>query len=237
METNLISGLSFVVPMYNEAGNIKEMIRVLSAAGRAFTADYEIIIVDDASTDDSAAIVKELAQKDKSLKLISLPLNTRFTGALKEGLKIACKEIVIYTDADLSIDADDIKKALPLMAEVDVLNTYSERRKGETRGRMIMSWVYNSLVNSIFRLRLRDINSSFKIFKQKVLQDLTLSSTSPFIDAEIFLKAKARGYRLGQIPIVFKDRLTGKSTMARPSVILAVFLDIIKFRFLAGGLY
>lgn len=227
----IYSSLSFVMPMYNEAEIIKESIRFVTSVAARLTDNYEIVVVDDASTDESVSIVKELAAKDKNLRLITLKENTKFAGALKQGLKNAAKEIIIYTDSDLGIDETDIKKVLSCIEDADIVNTFSQKQKGETPWRMIVSIVYNFIVNFLFRLHIRDINSSFKIFRRSAVQGMELVSTSPFIDAEIFIKAKARGCRITQTPIVFEDREGGKSTMARPSVIFAVLKDILKYGF------
>jgi len=223
--------LSFVLPMYNEAEIIRESIQAVTSIATHLTDDYEIIVVDDGSTDESVSIVEELVKKDERLRVITLEKNSRFAGALKKGLESATKETIIYTDSDLGIDEEDIKKSLPLIEDADIVNIYSKKQKGETLGRMIISIIYNLLVNFLFRLHIRDVNSSFKIFRRDVVQGMELISTSPFIDAEIFIRAKASGYRIAQTPIVFEDRTGGRSSMARPSIIFAIFRDILKFRF------
>ncbi len=221
--------LSFVLPMYNEAEIIKGTIESLTRVARGLTYDYEIVIVDDASTDGSGSIVTELAEKNNRIRLITLEKNTMFAGALKKGLQSAVKEVIVYTDSDLGIDEEDIRKALALIEKADIVNTFSQRQKGETLWRMMLSIVYNSFVNSLFKLHVRDINSSFKIFRRSALQGMELISRSPFIDGEILIRAKAAGRRIVQTPIVFKDPLTRESAMGRPSIILATFRDILKF--------
>jgi glycosyltransferase involved in cell wall biosynthesis len=227
METKTNYGISFVLPMYNEAEIIRESLEFISSVAGRLTDDYEIIVVDDASTDESLSIVEGLAKGNERLKLIALERNTRFAGALKKGLYSASKEVIIYTDSDLGIDQEDIKKALSYIGDNDIVHTFSQRQKGETLWRKITSIVYNFVVNYFFKLHLRDINSSFKIIKCNVLENIELISKSPFIDAEILMKARANGYRIVQIPIVFKDPVTGSSVMGRPSMILAVLKDII----------
>ena len=223
--------ISFILPMYNEAEIISGTIGFLTSVAARLTDNYEIIIVDDASTDKSLSIVEELAKKDERLRVIALDKNTRFAGALKKGLESAIKEIIIYTDSDLGIDEEDIKKSLSLIEDADIVNIYSKKQKGETPVRMIISIIYNFLVNLLFQLNIRDVNSSFKIFRRNAVRGMELTSTSPFIDSEIFLRAKARGCRITQTPIIFKNRAAGKSTMARPSIIFATFRDILKYGF------
>ena len=92
-------GVSFVFPMFNEADNIEETLRRVTALAAELCDDYEIVIADDASTDGSGELVDTLAAQDKRIRSIRLKVNTKFGGALKEGLKNAAKEIVVYTDS------------------------------------------------------------------------------------------------------------------------------------------
>ena len=107
--------ISFVFPMFNEAENIGETIRRITTLAARICSDYEIVIVDDASTDGSADLVDRLASNDKHIRSVRLKVNTKFGGALKEGLKTASKDIVVYTDSDLPAKEEDIKKALELL--------------------------------------------------------------------------------------------------------------------------
>ena len=106
-----LRSVSFVFPMYNEAENIGLTVNRASALAADMADDYEIVIVDDASTDGSGAVADSLAAADPRIKSIRLGRNTKFGGALKEGLRTASKEVVIYTDSDFPAKEDDIKKA------------------------------------------------------------------------------------------------------------------------------
>lgn len=224
--------VSFVFPMFNEAGNIAETIRRASSLARTLADDYEIVVVDDASTDSSGAIVDALASADTHIKSVRLKHNTKFGGALNEGLRTASKEVVIYTDSDFPAKEDDIRKALDLLDGADVVTAYSLVIKDSSLKRIVMSKVYNFLVRALFGLRLRDINSGLKIYRKKVLEGLDLRSRSPFIDVEIFAEAAKRGFSIKQYGLIFELRTQGASTISRPSVVARTFRDMLAYRFL-----
>lgn len=223
--------VSFVFPMFNEAENIAQTIRRASALGQALAGDYEVIVVDDASTDGSGDVVDRLAAADAHIRSVRLKTNTKFGGALNEGLKAASKEIVIYTDSDFPAKEEDIRKALDILDEADVVTAYSLVIKDSSLKRIIMSKVYNFLVRTLFGLRLRDINSGLKIYKKKVLQGLDLRSRSPFIDVEIFVEAAKRGFIIKQYGLIFELRTGGVSSISRLNVVARTFRDMLVYRF------
>jgi glycosyltransferase involved in cell wall biosynthesis len=225
-----LSGISLVIPMYNESKTIEDTVKKLTAMAAELADDYEIIISDDASTDGSPAIIDRIAGKNPRVKTEHLKKNTKFGGALSAGLKRAEKEVIIYTDSDLPIDFDDIKEALLLLDGGDIVTAYSKVRKGETLKRKIMSRGYNFLIQTLFRTNIKDINSGFKIYKKKVIEDMDLVSNSPFVDVEIFVRALRKNFTVKQYPIIFRYREHGKSYISRPAVIFQTLLDMLRFR-------
>ncbi len=225
-----LKSVSFVIPMYNEAGGIESTVKSIARMAEQLTEDYEIILADDASSDDSAAIADRIAAKDPRVKVEHLKVNTKFGGALKAGLKRAAKDVVVYTDSDLPITFHDVKGALSLLEGADIVTAYSRVRKGETLKRVIMSKVYNFLIQFLFKANIRDINSGFKIYKRKVFTDMDIISKSPFVDVEIFVRAIRKKFTIKQYPVIFKHREAGASYISRPAVILATIRDMLKFK-------
>lgn len=222
--------ISFVLPMFNEAENIEDTIRKVTALAGEICADYEIVVVDDASTDGSGDIVDKAGETDKHVKSLRLKKNTKFGGALKYGLKNAAKDIVVYTDSDLPAKLEDIKKALELLDGADIVTAYSLVIKDASLKRIIMSKVYNFLVRLLFGLKLRDINSGLKIYKREVVSPLELMSNSPFVDVEIFAEARKRGFKIKQYGLIFDLRTKGTSTISRLSVVARTFWDMLAYK-------
>jgi glycosyltransferase involved in cell wall biosynthesis len=223
--------ISFVIPMYNEEANIGETLLKLSALAGRICGSYEILIVDDASTDGSPSVVSRMAEADPRIRLIRLGANTRFGGALNEGLINASKDVILYTDSDLPVREEDMTKALELLDNADIVTGYSLVIKDWSLKRIIISKGYNFLVRLLFDIDIKDINSGFKIYRKKAIEGLKFMSKSPFIDAEIFAEAIRTGARIRQYGLIFDLRTKGRSNIARSDVILRSFWDMFVYRF------
>ena len=222
--------LSFVLPMYNESANILTTVDTICNIAEELTNDYEVVIVDDASTDNSAQIVQDISKTNLAIKFFRLEKNTKFGGAFSKGFKSATKDVIVYMDSDLPVGIEDIKASIPFVRENDIVTGYSKVNKGDTINRKIISGIYNLMVQTLFGLNVRDINSGYKIVKKEVVDDLDFISKSPFIDVELFIHAKKHNFKVRQYPLIFLSRTGGKSHIARIPVILATFLDMIKVR-------
>lgn len=226
-----IPGISFVFPMYNEADNIASTVDRAISLAREIAPDYEVVVVDDASTDGCGEIMDAFAARDPHVRSIRLSRNTKFGGALKEGLRAASKDIVVYTDSDFPAREEDIKKAVSMLDGADIVSAYSLVIKDSNPKRIAMSRVYNFLVQSFFGLSLRDVNSGLKAYRRPAIEGLELSSKSPFIDVEIFAEASRRGARIQQYGLIFDLRRRGRSSISRPGVIARTFWDMLRYRF------
>jgi glycosyltransferase involved in cell wall biosynthesis len=227
--------VSFVFPMYNEMDNIESAVSKAASVAKELCEDYEIIIVDDASTDGSGRLIDELASKDGHIVPIHLKVNAKFGGALKRGFKAATKEVVVYTDSDFPVKEDDIKKAMGLLDGADIVTAYSLAMKDSSLKRIVISKVYNFLMESFFGLHLRDLNSGFKIYKRDALKDIDIASASPFVDVEIFAEARKRGFKIAQYGLIFELRTKGVSTVSRPAVIARTLFDMFYYKLFREG--
>ncbi len=223
--------ISFVIPMYNESANIEVTVSKVTSLARELADDYEIILADDASSDGTGDIADRLSKADNHIVSVRLKKNTKFGGALSAGLKRASKDIIVYTDADLPVKEEDLKKGLALLNEADVVTGYSLVLKDDSLKRIVMSKVYNFLVQTLFGFRIKDINSGFKIYRSKVIKPLSLISKSPFVDVEIFAEARKRGFKIAQFGLIFDLRTKGVSTISRMSVVARTFRDMLVYRF------
>lgn len=223
--------ISLVFPMFNEGPvvdtTLKQTIEVLE---RRF-ADFEIVVADDASTDGCAERVEQWARKDPRIRLVRLPRNQRFGGAICAGLQAASKDFLVYTDFDLPVRLDSLPRLLEAFADADVLTGYSDAgAKYANWKSKVISLSYNALVRTLFGLRLRDINFGFKAIRRSAWQKMQLRSRSPFVGAELFVQAKYLGFRVKEIPVPFVQRQLGASQIRRFDVIAATMLDMVKLR-------
>lgn len=226
--------LSFVFPMYNEEDNIEEMIYRTLAVAPELSDDFEVIVVDDASTDRSREIVERIALQHPEVRCVRHPVNRKLGGALKSGFAASSKELVLYTDSDLPIDMNDIKLALPYMEEADLLIGYRLVRTEGLRRRVI-SKGYNGIIRRVFGLRVRDVNFAFKVLRRRVLEKIQLHSEGSFIDAEIILETLRHGFRMKEVGMMFYQRTAGKSSLAGTGVILKILQELWEYWRRNGG--
>lgn len=223
--------ISFVLPMFNEAENIEDTLGRISALAKEICGDYEIVVADDASSDGSGDIVDALASNDPHIKSVRLKKNAKFGGALNAGLMSASKDVVLYTDSDFPAKEEDLRGALSLLDDADIVTAYSLVIKDASLKRIVMSKGYNFLVRLLFGLNIKDINSGLKIYRRDVLEGLVLKSKSPFIDVEIFAEAVKKNFRIKQYGLIFGLRTRGSSSISRMSVVARTFWDMFKYRF------
>jgi glycosyltransferase involved in cell wall biosynthesis len=224
--------VSLVIPMFNEELNIEHAVVTARHALMAHASDYEIIIVDDASTDSSAAIVARLAHDDPKLRVIRHEHNRKLGGSLKSGFAQARKDLVFYMDADLPFDPEVLGQAMRAMwiTGADVIAGYRLDRTVEGLRRTIYSYVYNALIGVLFGWPHRDINFSFKLMKREVLETIQLESEGSLIDAELIVKARNHGFSIQQIGLDYFPRVRGTSHLSSPAVILKILRELITLR-------
>lgn len=215
--------------MYNESVGVDRTMRLALAELERDFADFEIIIADDASTDDCAAQVAAWAAREPRIRLVRLERNQRFGGALRAGLAAAGKSHLFYTDFDLQIGLDCLPAMLHEFEAADLLTGYSADQGKHANWRSaLISWGYNFSVRTLFGLRLRDINFGFKAMPKTVYDKMKLRSCSPFVDAEMFVQAQANGHTIKEVPVPFSMRQAGVSHIRRLDVIAWTFWDMLR---------
>ncbi|MCZ7652343.1 MAG: glycosyltransferase family 2 protein [Thermoanaerobaculia bacterium] len=221
--------ISLVVPMYNEAENIEHALACGTEALARYAGDWEVIVVDDASTDASAEIVARLAAAEPRLRLLRHTRNRKLGGTLRTGFAAAGKELVLYMDADLPFDPDVLGRAVRALevTRADVVAGYRLDRTTEGLMRTVYSYCYNTLIGLLFGWPHRDINFSFKLLRREVLEAIELRAEGSLIDAELIVKAKKLGFVVQQLGIDYFPRVRGASTLSSPAVILKILRELV----------
>src|SRR5215469_18602028 len=178
-------GISVVYPMFNEEENIEHAVNFAEAVLTDMASDYEILIVNDASTDRSAEIAEALARSKPGVKVFHHERNLKLGGALRTGFSKAAKELIFYCDSDLPVDLLELARAVRIMefTKSDIVSAFRFDRTAEGFVRTLYSVVYNLLIRFLFPLRVKDVNFSFKLFKREVLNKVALEAEGSFIDA------------------------------------------------------
>jgi len=222
-------GLSLVMPAYNEEANVGAAVRACAAAGAKFADDYEVVVVDDGSRDRTSERAQAEAQTDSRVRVIRLPQNRGFGGALKTGLQAAQKPHVFYTDSDLQFDLEEIARLLEHIDAVPVVVGHRIDRQDHLV-RKLNAWAWGRLQWVLFGLNVRDIDCGFKMFRREVLQAMPMHSEGAFISTEILLRARAAGHEIREVPVHHYPRKAGAPTGANLRVIGRAFRELWRLR-------
>jgi len=225
--------LTIFFPMWNEEEYLDRALTSAHEACAALIAEgeietYELLVIDDASTDATGRMADARAAADTRVRVVHHPVNRKLGGSLKTGFAEAKGELVLYTDADLPFDMDEVQKACRLMRhyEADIVSAYRFDRTGEGYVRTVYSAIYNVLVRVLFGVKQRDINFAFKLCRRRVLDAVTLKSEGSFIDAELIVRALGHGYKVVQFGVDYFPRTRGVSTLSRPTVIVKLLREM-----------
>jgi dolichol-phosphate mannosyltransferase len=207
--------LSIVLPAYNEEASLPEAIEQCRRLVELFPKLVEVIVVDDGSDDQSAAVVKKAGDEHPWLRLVAHDVNLGYGRAIRTGFAQAKGTFVFYTDADNQFDVTELAEHWPLLQDLDMLAGYRVYRY-DPFPRLVASWLYNRLVRILFRVPVRDVDCSFKVMRRSRLDAIALLATDFFIDTEIVARARKWNWRIAEVGVRHFPRRAGKTTV-RPS--------------------
>ena len=222
-----VRGITVFFPCYNEQDNVARTVERAFEVLEKLNADFEVIIVDDGSTDNTGRIADEIAGRNNRVRVVHHHPNLGYGAALQSGFKAATKELVFYTDGDGQFDIREMPPLLPLMDKADIVSCYRLNRQ-DNLVRRINGWCWTKLVCLLFGMKVRDIDCAFKLYKREIFDHVELSSIGALINAEILARAVRRGYRLTERGVHHYPRTAGRQTGGNPRVILRAFKELIK---------
>ncbi len=222
--------ISIVCPFYNEKDNLKPLLERLLATARTFSEDWEIVLVDDASTDEGSAVVEPFCLHEKRLQLIRLSYNTGLTTALYAGLQAARGDILATLDADLQNPPEEIPKLLWMLrsGETDMVTGIREKR-GDTWFKKGISKIANNIRRAVLQDTIQDTGCSLRVFRREVLK-----AFYPYKGMHRFFApvAEALGYKIKQVPVQHARRHLGISKYGLWNRLLGPLWDLIAIRWL-----
>lgn len=224
--------LTVSMPAFNEAANIPGMVADVLRVLPNLTDEFELIVVDDGSRDETAAVTQNLAAKHPEVKLVQHEVNKGYGTAVLTGLRHASKELVFFTDADRQFDLSEIEKLLAHIEAADLVVGYRAPRRDPFMRRLNgRGWSW--LVTLLFGYTARDIDCAFKLMRREViarLQDEITSGGATF-SAEFLVRAKRAGCKIVEVPISgHRPRVAGSPTGANLRVIARAFKELVQFR-------
>lgn len=228
METPVSEGISLVIPVYNEEKNIKKAVRDGLSVLPRLTRDFEIIIVESGSTDNSAAVVDQLAKENERVRAIHQGAKLGLGSALKDGFAAARCEYIFYMDGDNPFRMSEFIRGFPLLQQADIVCGYRINRQ-ETLIRALYSRVFNFLMRTLYQVKVRDVQVGFKMMRKSIFDRVRLTTDSMFIDAELLIKAQKEGYRITELSVEYLGSPSGKSSVTFRDI-LKIARDLIKYK-------
>jgi len=224
-----VTSLTVSMPAYNEAANIAQMVALVRERVSPLVSDFEIIVVNDGSADETGAIVRRLAAQDARVRLIEHPVNQGYGAAVADGIWAASKELVFFTDSDLQFDLSELPQFLSRIGEADMVIGYRYERS-DPWVRTLFGHGWSWLVNLMFGYTARDVDCAFKLFRRSVLEAIEVKSRGAMFSAEFLVKAKRAGFKIVEEPVSHYPRRAGSQTGARLRVIARAFRELFKMR-------
>ncbi|HPB81868.1 MAG TPA: glycosyltransferase family 2 protein [Spirochaetota bacterium] len=229
--TSSNSKISIILPLYNEEENIELQYKNITENLKNTKLNYEIIFVDDGSTDNSVSILKKTARKDPRLKIIEFRRNFGQTAAMAAGIDHSSGDIIIFMDSDLQNDAKDIPMLVDKINEgYDVVSGWRKERKDKFFSRKLPSRIANRLIARVSGVRLHDLGCSLKAYRGEVLREVKLYGE---MHRFIPIHASWVGARITEIPVTHHPRQFGTSKYGIKRT-FKVLLDLITVKFLGS---
>lgn len=226
-----LSSLSVFLPTYNEEQNIAHVIEQIHAFLPKVASTFEILVINDGSTDRTKKIVTELQKNISSLKLISHGENRGYGSALKTGFKNSQHEWIFFTDSDNQFDIHELSLFVPFTKEYSVIIGHRKKRAEGPR-RALFAYCFKLFIDVLFRLHVKDIDCAFKLLKRSAIIDLKLQSNGAFTTTEFLYLLKKKGLPFKQIPVTHFDRKFGNPSGNNVKVIIKAFQEAFKVFYL-----
>ncbi len=222
-----LPGLSVFLPAHNEEGNIERVVLGFRAAMPDLADDYEIIVVDDGSSDRTGALAEAMGAGDPRVKVIRHPVNRGYGGAVTSGLRAATQPYVLLCDGDGQFDPADAALLARKMPEYDAV-VGRRAARADSLARRLNGKAWTALVRLLFGIPLSDIDCGFKLFKRELVADLELRARGAMISTELMARLAGRGARVAEVDVRHRPRLTGEQSGANLRVILRAFAELFR---------
>jgi glycosyltransferase involved in cell wall biosynthesis len=222
------AGITGFCPCYNDGGTIASMAVLMDRTLQALTDNYEIIVIDDGSTDQSRNILRALEKMIPRLRVVYHEFNRGYGGALRSGFASATKDWVFYTDGDFQYDVTELAKLASCVTDqVDVVQGFKVKRHDPLH-RIVIGKCYQYLMKVLFGLKIRDVDCDFRLIRRRVFERVRLEYDSGVICLEMVKKMHLAGCRFVEVPVSHYFRAYGKSQFFNFPRVFRVGRDILR---------
>lgn len=229
MSNNDKPNISLFFPVYNDERTVKTVAERAIHLLDEVAGQYEIIIVNDASPDNAGQIADQLATEYSQIRVIHHPRNLGYGAALKTGVAAAKYEWICMVDGDNEYDVFELKKMLAVRKHYLLIIAFRYKKLYSTK-RIFISFIYNSVLRFLLKSRFRDISTGIRVIHRSILDDIKLTSNSPFIGAELAIKSMLRGFPVGEVGIQTFPRDFGHGSATSAKNILRTIRDLWRIR-------
>jgi glycosyltransferase involved in cell wall biosynthesis len=221
-------GLSVFFPALNDSGTIASMVIRAVQTASSLTPDFEVIVVNDGSSDGTAEIADELARTYPQVRVVHHPHNRGYGGALQTGFRTATKDFIFYTDGDAQYDPSEMVALWARMApDVDLVNGYKIDR-ADPLHRIFVGRLYHHIVSVLFGLTVRDVDCDFRMMRRSIFDQIRLEKTSGVICLEMMKKIQDGRFRIVEVPVHHYHRAFGRSQFFNFRRILKTAFDVMR---------
>ncbi len=224
-----LSSLSILIPAYKDEKTISTAVKRAVLAGSRYAKKFEIIVCNDASPDNLAAVLTKLKKVIPQLRIMTHIINKGYGGTVKDLYFAGRYEWLFTTPGDYQMDPMEIKKRVSYTNSADMIIGWRKERS-DTQARKRQSSVYNGLLRLLFGISLHDINS-IRLMKRSIMKERYITSTSAFVDAQLTIGAIRDGYDVIETPIAHRKRETTGASGGKPSIIVPVIFDMLMYKF------
>jgi glycosyltransferase involved in cell wall biosynthesis len=225
-----LGSLSVVMPAHNEAGNIETAVLDALAAAASVADRYEVVVVDDGSTDATAAIVEAMAATvGPEIRLIRNEGNLGYGPTVRRALAAATMDWILFTDSDCQFDLAEVARLVPLTDDADIVAGWRRDRRDPWR-RRLNAHLFNTAGRLVFGNNVRDVDCAFKLIRRSALARLELTATSAMINTELFYQARLHGLRVVERPVTHRERTSGESSGGDRQVIARAIREFFGMR-------
>jgi glycosyltransferase involved in cell wall biosynthesis len=223
-----LPSLSVFFPAYNDSGTIASMVVQAVMTARTLTPDYEVIVVNDGSPDQTGEVLSELAALYPTVRIVTHAKNRGYGGALQTGFSSATKDLIFYTDGDAQYDPREMTRLWAAMRDdVDWVNGYKISRSDPLH-RVVIGRIYHHAVKLLFGFRVRDVDCDFRLVRRAVFERVRLDKTSGVICLEMMKKFHDFGFRVAEVPVHHFHRAYGKSQFFNYRRVVRTAVDVAK---------
>ena len=223
--TSLLPGLSIVLPCFEEEDNVARAITTAADAAACVSTDFEIVVVDDGSTDRTSEIASRYVTGSGLVRLLVHPENRGYGAALRTGLAAARMPWVLIADADLQFDFGELGDFAQLARSADLVAGRRVDRQ-DPLGRRMNAAAWNWLMRTLFDLPVRDVDCAFKLLRRELLDGIALTSTGALFSTELLIACRAQGARIVEHDVRHRPRVAGEPSGGRLSVIVRAFGEL-----------